>query len=226
MVLRKTFHVPPIKVRESWYDPHLDILLPMIPNYFWFCGVALTFQGVSSRTTIVISARGEVRHDWPKLKKTSKPTRVCKLKILDFPQPPFWSAFAFRGGGAVTFQDIQFQTNSSAVAAHQFQAVVTVWDLAKLKIKSCTFRLVFPNSAVAVFYSKNTEGFTVHLETDDFYSTFIIDPLCRKIESYPLVFIKFLRHTTSNTEEVYPETLKRASSVVVKGNTFSLQVYW
>ena len=221
MDLWETFHV---REEESTWDPMTD-RDRMIPNNFWFCRVSVTFQGVSLKSTIVIPASGEVSHNRLKLKKAPIQLTGCELNALYSPQRPFWSVFAFRGGGAVTFQDIEFQANSSAVAAHQFQAVITVWDLSDLKITNCIFDLVFPQGAVVVLYSKETEGFTFHLSNNQFCSTFISSPPSPIVLS-PLVFITSLTHTgiSSNVKGIDHRTPTTASTVVIGGSTFSMQV--
>ena len=189
----------------------------MAPDFFWFCRVSVTFQGSGlSKTTILTGS--EVAHDQQKY--TNSP--VCHLERLYSLQPSFWSVFAFRGGGNIAFQDIAFQTSYSpgTGSKYRFQAIIAVWDLAILNIKNCTFELVFPQRAVAAFYSAEADRFSISLENSEFHSN-IASSSFPTLPS-PLVLIKSLRHAqpSSNVNQIRYQTLAMGSRVLVRGSIF------
>ena len=72
-----------------------------------------------------------------------------------------WSAFAFRGGGNVTFQDITFRSESlfPRVPEENGQNFISAWDLGRFKVQRCHFpELRNWMGALALLSSKNVMG--------------------------------------------------------------------
>ena len=187
-------------------------------NHFWFCRNSITFQGHGSTKTI-ISTGSEVNLDTPKFEDPTEAT-MCTVKPLHFSPKPFWSVFAFRGGGGVAFRYIGFQANTSS-GENKIEAMtatfITVWDIADLSILNCTFGLFLPQRAVAAFYSAEEEGFSVRLQNSVLHSRISGLP-------HPGVLFRTLSYVQapSSVNQTQHQSLwpPKTSKLVIRGSTF------
>ena len=117
-----------------------------VPQCHLFCNVSeLTIRGTHVSETTILAVKmkvlkwfksdgeGDGLHDHANPCKWSSD---CSGKSL--PRSAEWSAFAFRGGGNVTFQDITFRSLSSSPEKYG-ENFISAWDLRRFEVRRCHF---------------------------------------------------------------------------------------
>ena len=151
------------------------------PGHFWFCRVSMTIKGNNMSETFISLTNHSHRYYG---QQNSSHEPACTLEHEETgPSGALWSAFAFRGGGSVRFQDIVFQTkaaSSLSTATSQrvyryqtHQSVITVWDIAAFEMVRCRFPEMLPaQGALVALYSDDVTSFSLRLKKCDFQSHF------------------------------------------------------
>ena len=126
------------------------------PQCHLFCNVSeLSIRGKHVSETTIVAGRMKV----PTLLKSDRESnrahaRPCHWNCNLGSKVAEWSAFAFRGGGNVTFQDITFRSllDSPDKDGENF---ISAWDLHRFEVQRCHFpKLKWRRSALAHLTSK------------------------------------------------------------------------
>ena len=132
-----------------------------IPQCHLFCNVSeLSIRGTHVSETTIMAVRTNVLKRFKSDEEGDGPI-ICKWSLdcngKRLPRPAEWSAFAFRGGGNVTFQDITFRSLSSSPEKYG-ENFISAWDLRRFEMRRCHFpELRQWRGALALFMSEYVE---------------------------------------------------------------------
>ena len=202
-------------------------------GYFWYCSDSLTMRGSKvSETVVSITHR---RHSQEE-QDNSTDVGDCGIKTTFHLKDDLWSAFAFRGGASVRFQDIGFHTARNATpltkqvkywygdhlieeereSSHAQQTVIFAWDIVELEMIGCRFEDLTPKQgALTALYSQEMTTVSINLTKCDFHSSVtggIRAPSPAK--AVPFVLIQSTEHLTTQARSSAPSSLKMAVIVI------------
>ena len=144
-------HKIPFRRCFSWFVKEAK------PHCHLFCNVSvLSIRGKHVSETTILAVRRNKPARLKSDEEGDRPhARPCNWDCDD--RSAFtvaeWSAFAFRGGGNVTFQDITFRSRSISPEPDG-QNFILAWDLRRFKVQRCHFELRKWRGALALLTSK------------------------------------------------------------------------
>ena len=202
-------------------------------GHFWHCSDSLTMRGSKVSETVI-----SITHRRHSQEEQDNATEVgdCGIKTTFHLKDDLWSAFAFRGGASVRFQDIVFHTARNATpltkqvkhwygdhlieeereSSHAQHTVIFAWDIVELEMIGCRFEDLTPmQGALTALYSQDMTTVSINLTKCDFHSSVtggIRAPTPAK--AVPFVLIESTEHLTAQAKSSAPSSLKMAGIVI------------